>query len=756
MASVKVFIATIFLFLLMVLTAAAEPGGALVGGFDLAAPSVQAFLISRDSETSEWSLQPLPDYPFATSLTQVTLWGTKLFAAGGIFSTDTGTRLSDAVYSLDLSSEGKPDWGWVEEKDFRLPTPRYSVSLAVQIRRDGQKGLFIFGGKDETGLLTDAWQINLQQKNGWEPIEPDFEGAVDDGTSYLSPAVASGTTHIIFWGTDGEKESELRAYNVITNRFFSLGQMDKKVSSVSAAAHSNGEFAAVGSDSEIIPLNLHLRRNRLGSLNITVITLYFLLMAGMGWFFSRRQKGTDDYFKGGERVPWWAVGISLYGAALSAISYMSVPAKSYMTNWELIFLSSAYIWGAPIITWFFIPRMRKYNLTSAYEYLEKRFHLSIRTLGSLIFIAFQVVRMAVMLFLPAIAINVVTNFDILTCIILVGVVSIVYTMFGGIEAVIWTDVLQVVILMGGLILSLAVISCRLDGGFWEILQIGWAERKFQCANLEFCWTKPTIWVILTSSLFLFLVPLSSDQTMVQRFFVGKGDDDAAKGVWTLALITLPGTCLLFFLGTAFYVFYKAHPEACSVFLENNDALLPWFMITQLPAGFSGLLIVAILAASMSSLSASMNSIATAWTVDFHRRLFRFSEKSELRVARLSTLFSGTLAVLLAAAMVTWDIGSFWDEYNRLLGLVTSSLAGIFFLGLLTKRANTAGALTGLLLSFLLQLYVMYKTNVYILLYSGTGFLSAIVFGYGASLFFHQFSCRKRVADGERSNDAPSV
>lgn len=414
---------------------------------------------------------------------------------------------------------------------------------------------------------------------------------------------------------------------------------------------------------------------------------------------------------------------------------MAVPAKVYMTNWSYFTLAFAPVLFSPFIIYFLIPNLRKYNLTSAYEYLEYRFNVVIRTLGSGIFISFQIVRMAVMLFLPAIALNVVTNFDIYLCITVVGVVSLVYTMFGGIEAVIWTDVLQVVILIGGLILALAVISFNLDTSFVESARIAMANHKTSLGSVAVNFKEPTFWTILVSSFFLFVIPFSSDQSLVQRYFVSKTDKEASGGLWINAWLTLPCSILLFLLGVAFYLFYKANPTELSVVMDNNDSLLPWFLISQLPQGVSGLLIVAIFAASMSSLSASMNAISAAWTTDFHERLFHCSKQSSLRTAKFVTLISGLFGITVALAMVTWDISSFWDEYNRLLGLLTSGLAGLFFLGILSKRANSAGALIGLAVSIIVQMYVMDHKSVYILLYSGTGFVSCIVAGILGSYFF---------------------
>ena len=400
-----------------------------------------------------------------------------------------------------------------------------------------------------------------------------------------------------------------------------------------------------------------------------------------------------------------------------------------------IYLSLSPLWVSPLIIYFLIPNLRKYNLTSAYEYLERRFNLTVRLFGSFVFMLFQVVRIAVMLFLPAIALSVVTNVDIYLCIALCGVVSLCYTLYGGIEAVIWTDVLQAVIFVGGLFVAFFIAVMHLDAGVMESARLAASEHKFAMGNTAINFKEPTILTIIVASFFLFLIPFSCDQSLVQRYFVSKTDREAVGGLWINAWITFPCSLLLFAIGTAFYLFYQQNPTELSVTMNNNDSLFPWFIITQMPPGISGLMIVAIFAAAMSSVSASVNAVSAAYTVDFHQRLFSRTKTPSLFCAKAAMLTSGILGIGLALSMIDWDISSFWDEYNRLLGLMTSGLAALFFLGVLSKRTNAPGALIGLVGGVGVQLLVSRYKMVHILLYAGTGFVSCLVIGYFASLFF---------------------
>src|SRR5680860_655869 len=297
----------------------------------------------------------------------------------------------------------------------------------------------------------------------------------------------------------------------------------------------------------------------------------------MGYFFSKRQKNIDDYFKGGRRIPWWAAGLSIFGTALRAITFMAIPAKTFATDWSYFMLNMTIFLVAPIIVYRFIPFFRKLNVTTAYEFLESRFNLTVRLLGSLSFILFQIGRMGVVLFLPSIALNVVTGIDIFVCISLMGVVSMVYTIYGGIEAVIWTDVVQVVVLLGGAILSLTVMIYSVDDGFSGVIDMARANGKFNIVDLDWSLKRPTVWVMLLGGIFANITTYGTDQTIVQRYLTTKTQKEAEKSVWTNAILTIPATLIFFFVGTVLFAFFKSYPNELDPTFINNDAIFPWYI-----------------------------------------------------------------------------------------------------------------------------------------------------------------------------------
>jgi SSS family transporter len=469
--------------------------------------------------------------------------------------------------------------------------------------------------------------------------------------------------------------------------------------------------------------------------DILVIVIYFLLISGLGYYYSKRQKNTEDFFRGGQRIPFWAAGISIFGTALSPITFMAIPAKTYSTDWSYFLLNMSIFLSLPLVILLFIPYYRQKKLNTPYEYLEIRFSSIIRLLGSCCFILYQIGRIGVILFLPSIALNLVTGVDIFLCIALMGGVSLIYTLMGGIEAVIWTDVVQVFVLMGGVSLSLILIIIDTENGFSGIIEQAKIYGKFNAFDLTLSLKEPTVWVMLFGGFFINLTTYGTDHTMVQRYLVTPTQKEAQKSLWIGALLTIPATFIFFFMGTALFVFYQVNPSALNNNFINNDAIFPWYIVSQLPGGVSGILIAAIFAAAMSSLSSSMNSGAASFSADVYDRYGFVWHKDPLKMARWTTLCIGMMGILFALFMATADIKSLWDQFNKILGLIFGSLGGVFMLGLLTKKANTKGVLIGIVVSFTIQLIISFQQSVHLLMYAATGMISCFISGYFGSLLF---------------------
>ena len=433
---------------------------------------------------------------------------------------------------------------------------------------------------------------------------------------------------------------------------------------------------------------------RLGVVDYGAIGLYMGVLVLMGWYFSRRESSTEQYFLGGRKIPWWAVGMSIFGTSLSAITYLSIPAQAYATNWVYFNANMAIFLSAPIVTLFYISHYRKWPIATAYEYLERRFNVLARIYGSICFLTFQTGRVGIVMLLPAIALSASTGMDRGTCIVVMGVLATLYTVMGGIEAVIWTDVLQAIVLTCGAVLALILVVANVEGGALDVIREAAAADKFHM--IEWSWdpASTALWVVLIGNAFMNLYPMTADQTMVQRYLTTRTDRDAKRAVWTHAWLTIPITFLFFSLGTALWVYFRQHPEVLDPTLQN-EAILPLFVTLEFPVGLKGVLIAGIFAAAMSSLDSSINSVASVIVNDYYRRYIpRVTEARAFFAARLVTLLFGIIGTAVAFYAARINAPSLWGPFLSLLSYVGSGISGVFALGVFTKRANGIGAICG--------------------------------------------------------------
>jgi SSS family transporter len=473
--------------------------------------------------------------------------------------------------------------------------------------------------------------------------------------------------------------------------------------------------------------------SRLGVIDYAVILVYFLVLIGMGIYFSRGEKSTEAFFLGNRRIPWWAVGISIFGTSVSAITYIAIPATAYAEDWVTLLNSIGIVFLAPFVAIVYLPRLRESSHVTAYEYLEHRFNLATRIYGSVIFGIFQIGRMGIVLYLPAIALNAATGIDLTACIVTMGILATLYTVLGGIEAVIWTDVIQSVVLVAGAILALVIIVTNIDGGFGEMVSLAQEHDKFHTFNWTWDVYSAGVWVAVIGGIFASAYPAMADQTVVQRYLSTADVNEARKALYVNAALTIPIQFLFLGIGTALWAYYTTHPGELDPELQNN-AILPYFVIQQFPAGLKGMLIAGLFAASMSSLDSSMNSLSSVIVNDYYRRFVPgVSDLKTLRIARGVTLFLGVFGTFSALYVATRNQEStLFITFLKLLGLVGGGLAGIFVLGTLTKRANGIGAIVGGVTSGVVMYFVR-GTEVHFFLHGMIGFLTAFVVGYGVSV-----------------------
>lgn len=665
--------------------------------------------------------------------------------------------------------------------------PRRLMAYAAQ-HNGSSLALYLFGGRSErkgqpVALLSDGYSFDILRRK-WNSIADIPERDSKKITLMGAPALSYGASSIFILGGDNgalfmernrlgdaiqatgssaERDSLTKAlevsfaghpgfdrtiyqYNTITNTFHQVGILPEAPPVTTNAllwddqiVITSGEIKPGIRTPDIWIARLNKQTGSFGILNYSLLVIYLVLLVLLGIYFSFRQKTTDDYFKGGGRVPWWAAGLSVFGTALSAITFMAIPAKTYATDWSYFLYNMSVLLVTPFIIYLYIPFFRRLNVTTAYEYLEKRFNVIVRLFGSASFILFQLGRIAIVLYLPAIALNLVSGIDIYLCIITMGLLSLLYTMIGGIEAVIWTDVVQVFVLMGGTILSLIIIALGLDGDVFSLVTTASAYDKFNILDFRMSLVEPTFWVVLLGGFFANLVTYSSDQTMVQRYLTTETERGAARTAWTNAVLVIPASVLFFGTGTALYLYYVQHPQKLDPFAQDLDGIFPWYIVNSLPDGVSGILIAGLFSAAMSSLSSSMNSAATAFTSDFYQRFSRRGDGASLRIAKWSTFVIGLAGTLFALWMSTSNIASLWDHFSKLLGLFTGGLGGLFLLGIMSRKANGTGAIIGLVASSFIQYFVATYTDLHLFLYAAVGLISCVVIGHVASLVINDRS-----------------
>ena len=474
-----------------------------------------------------------------------------------------------------------------------------------------------------------------------------------------------------------------------------------------------------------------------------MIVVYLALMAGMGFCFMRRNRDADAYFKAGGRLPWWVVSLSIYATMFSSITFISVPAMSFSGDMTYYVISFGILLMAPIVVRWYLPFFRKLNLTSAYEYLEVRFNLPCRLFASAAFILFMIARTAIVAYLPALAITAVTGFDINLAIAAVTAITILYCTVGGVEAVIWSDFVQSVILIGSTALILVWAICGTDGGLSGFVSQGLDAGKFRVFDFAFDWTKPCFWVVFVAGLVANLASYTSDQCVVQRYMTTPDEKGAAKSILLNGVLSVVNCLVFFIIGVALWTFYRSGGHVLSAGTKP-DAVLPLFIARELPVGLSGLVLAAVAAATMSTLSANLNSASSAITTDFYSRLFlrnRTIEQSEqsndlLLCGKISTVVVGLLGGAMALWLANAEIGNIYDQFQRFLGILTGGLGCLFFMGIFMKKVNGFGATCGLVANYLVcfgldQIPLSGKPHV--LLFGFLGMIACLIVSPIASL-----------------------
>ncbi len=429
-------------------------------------------------------------------------------------------------------------------------------------------------------------------------------------------------------------------------------------------------------------------------------------IVAMGLFFMMRQKDTEDYFLGGRRIHWFPVAISMFASLFSAVSYISAPAEAYNNGMMLFIKSACVLLGVPAAVILFVRFFRRLSLTTAYEYLERRFDLKVRLMAAGLFLLLRSFYLGVVLFASAVALQPATGWPLWFSIGLVGVVATLYTTLGGMKSVIWTDVVQFVVLLGGILLVLGMIAGRNEGGMSGI----WTYAKQhdhtfnQISESSFYSFDPflriSLWMMIVSAIFTKLSLAGADQISIQRYLSTRNEKDASRSLVWGTVLGIPVMFLLFLTGLGLYWYYGVNPDRAMPGM-TGDLALAHFISNELPPGVGGIIMAAILAAVMSTVDSGLNSLSTCTTVDFYSRFAAedLPEARKLAFAKMMTIVWGVLAIG-SAALIMWLYGAERGKNPLVivsevtLGLFGGILLGVFLLGVLTRRAGSGGVLIG--------------------------------------------------------------
>jgi len=473
-------------------------------------------------------------------------------------------------------------------------------------------------------------------------------------------------------------------------------------------------------------------------IDLAVIAVYMLAMIGVGMYFSRKNKNSDQFTKASGKIPGWAIGLSIYATFLSSNTFLGVPGKAFGSNWNAFVFSISMPLAAWIASKYFVPFYRNTGEISAYTHLEKRFGPWARTYTVICFLLTQFARMGSIFFGIALSLQALTGFSMQSIMIVMGICIIIYTVLGGIEAVIWTEVAQGIIKTLGALLILFLVVKEIPGGFATIIDVAKADHKTSLGSLSPNFTESTFWVVLFYGFFINLNNFGMDQNYIQRYHTAQTSKQASKSIWLCVWIYVPASFLFFVIGTALYAFYQTQPglidpvklqvaaerlgvavtfpeakqlAASLTAADYGDKVLPFFMVNNIPTGLVGLIVSALLSAAMSTISSNMNASATVFTVDIYQKYCKpdITDKRKLYLLHVSTIAFGVIGLCTGLAMI--GSKSLLDIWWELSGIFAGGMLGLFLLGLISRRTKNTEAFTATIIGVVVILWMTFSNRI---------------------------------------------
>jgi len=464
-----------------------------------------------------------------------------------------------------------------------------------------------------------------------------------------------------------------------------------------------------------------------------IIVVYLIGITLFGLRFRKSQRSLRDYFLADRNIPWWAIALSIVGAETSTLTVIGTPGIAYGGNFGFLQLVFGYLAGRVVITLLFIPQYFRGEMFTAYQLIDRRFGATLHKITAAVFLITRAAAEGVRVWAVAIVVGVALGTGEITSVAIVLALTLIYTFEGGLAAVIWTDVVQLVIYVGGTIVGVFMLMHLVPGGWPAVHSAAAAAGKLQVFDFSFNLATPfTFWAGLIGGMFLNTATHGTDQLMVQRLLAARNQRDSQSALLASGLIVLAQFTLFLMVGAALWAFYRAHPPTAP--FTKGDYIFPTFIVEHMPRGICGLLIAAILAAAMSNLSAALNSLSSTSMVDFYLRARpSTSDQKRLMLSRVATIIWGV--VLFGLALASRYGGSVLEKGLSIASVAYGGLLGVFLLGLLTRRAKQTGAIVGMLcgLALNISIWIWGSTHIAWTWYVTFGSITTFVIGYLASL-----------------------
>jgi SSS family solute:Na+ symporter len=431
------------------------------------------------------------------------------------------------------------------------------------------------------------------------------------------------------------------------------------------------------------------------TVDVLVFIGYLIGVVAFGSSFYRKNKSSESFTIGNQNIPTWVISMSIFATFVSSISYLALPGQAFQSNWNAFVFSLS----IPLAIWmavrFFVPLYRSVGSPSAYTYLERRFGPWAKYYASVMYLLTQLMRAGTIMYLLALTLNVILGWSISTIIIVTGISVIIYTLLGGIQAVVWTDAIQGIILITGAVVCIIVLIFKMPEGVDQLFRIAERNDKFSLGSFDLGLNSSTFWVVLIYGLFINLQNYGIDQNYIQRYMTARSDREAKRSALSGGLLYIPVSLLFLFIGTSLFSYYTARGNLLPEGIVG-DKVFPYFISNELPNGLTGLLIASIFAAGMSTVSTSTNSSATIILNDFFKTNRKKSHRGqkEMIILYLSTLIFGILSVFIALAMI--NIESALVAWWKLASIFSGGMLGLFLLGYFSKSAKNPSAILGVI------------------------------------------------------------